>query len=41
MAQDNIRQRLKLAYGDKSTMELRKSDGQYVVTFTLPIEELP
>ena len=41
MAQDNIRQRLKLAYGDKSAMELRKSDGKYVVTFTLPIEELP
>ena len=41
MAQDNIRQRLKLAYGDKSAMEIRKNDGQYIVTFTLPIEELP
>ncbi len=41
MAQDNIRQRLKLAYGDKSNMEIRKKDGKYIVNFTLPIEELP
>ncbi len=41
MALDNIRQRLKLAYGDKSVMDLRKNDGKYVVSITLPIEELP
>ncbi|MEN8129370.1 MAG: histidine kinase [Pseudomonadota bacterium] len=40
MAQENIRQRLKLAYGDKSKIEIRKSYGKYIVTFTIPIEEL-
>jgi two-component system sensor histidine kinase AlgZ len=39
MAQDNIRQRLKLAYGDASAMNINKTETQYVVSFTIPIEK--
>ncbi len=38
MAQDNIRQRLQLAYGDQSKMEIRESDEDYSVSFRIPIE---
>ncbi len=38
MAQDNIRQRLQLAYGDLSKMKIRESDKDYSVSFTIPIE---
>jgi two-component system sensor histidine kinase AlgZ len=40
MAQENIRQRLKLAYGDKARMEISKHDGKYIVNFTIPTEEI-
>ena len=39
MAQDNIRQRLKLAYGDASTLNINKTEAQYLVSFTIPIEK--
>lgn len=38
MAQDNIRQRLKLAYGDTASLHIHKTDAQYIVHFTIPIE---
>ena len=38
MAQDNIQQRLKLAYGDDAKMRLEKNDSTYVVTFNIPVE---
>ena len=38
MAQDNIRQRLQLAYGDQSRMKIRESDKDYSVSFHIPIE---
>ena len=38
MAQDNIRQRLQLAYGDQSRMKIRESDEDYSVSFHIPIE---
>lgn len=38
MAQDNIRQRLQLAYGDQSKMKIRESDKDYSVSFNIPIE---
>jgi len=38
MAQDNIRQRLQLAYGDQSKMIIRESDEDYSVSFHIPIE---
>lgn len=38
MAQDNIRQRLQLAYGDFSKMEIRHAQGFYTVSFNIPIE---
>ncbi len=38
MAQDNIRQRLQLAYGDQSKMKIRESDEDYSVSFHIPIE---
>lgn len=38
MAQENIRQRLQLAYGDFSTMDLRHEQGFYQVSFNIPIE---
>ncbi len=40
MAQENIRQRLKLAYGDRSKMGISKQDGKYIVNFTIPTEEI-
>lgn len=39
MAQENIRQRLKLAYGDKFRMRISKHDGKYIVNFNIPTEE--
>lgn len=38
MAQDNIRQRLKLAYGENSTMEINKTKDRYTVSFSIPLE---
>ena len=38
MAQDNIRQRLQLAYGGQSRMKIRETDKNYSVSFNLPIE---
>ena len=38
MAQDNIRQRLKLAYGEKSAIELNKTDDRYTVGFSILLE---
>jgi two-component system sensor histidine kinase AlgZ len=38
MAQDNIRQRLQLAYGDQSKMKIKESDDNYSVSFHIPIE---
>jgi two-component system sensor histidine kinase AlgZ len=41
MAQDNIRQRLKLAYGDTGTMNIEKTDDRYTVSFSIPLEVRP
>lgn len=41
MAQDNIRQRLKLAYGDNSTMDINKTKDRYTVSFSIPLEVQP
>jgi len=38
MAQDNIKQRLHLAYGDFSKMEIRHAQGFYTVSFNIPFE---
>lgn len=38
MAQENIRQRLQLAYGDFSSMDMRQEQGFYTVSFNIPIE---
>lgn len=38
MAQDNIRQRLQLAYGDQSKIKFTESDTGYSVSFNVPIE---
>lgn len=38
MAQENIRQRLQLAYGDFSSMDIRHAQGFYKVSFNIPIE---
>ncbi len=38
MAQDNIRQRLQLAYGELSKMKIRESEKDYSVSFNIPIE---
>jgi len=38
MAQENIRQRLQLAYGDFSSMDIRHEQGFYKVSFNIPIE---
>ena len=38
MAQDNIRQRLQLAYGDLSKMKIRETDKDYSISFNIPIE---
>ncbi len=38
MAQENIRQRLQLAYGDFSKMEFQHAQGFYTVSFNIPIE---
>jgi two-component system sensor histidine kinase AlgZ len=38
MAQENIHQRLKLAYGDSASMDIRKNDSQYLVNITIPLE---
>ena len=38
MAQDNIRQRLQLAYGEQTKMKIRETDKNYSVSFNIPIE---
>ena len=38
MAQENIRQRLQLAYGDFSSMDTHQEQGFYKVSFNIPIE---
>lgn len=41
MAQDNIRQRLKLAYGDTGTMNINKTHDRYTVGLSIPLEIRP
>jgi two-component system sensor histidine kinase AlgZ len=41
MAQDNIRQRLKLAYGDTGSMNIEKTEDRYTVSFSIPLEVRP
>jgi len=41
MAQDNIRQRLKLAYGENTTMDINKTGDRYTVSFSIPLEIQP
>jgi LytS/YehU family sensor histidine kinase len=36
MAQDNIRQRLALAYGDESELRIEQTEDTYTVWFTIP-----
>lgn len=36
MAQDNIRQRLALAYGEDSKLNIQTKDDQYIVSFKIP-----
>lgn len=36
MAQDNIRQRLQLAYGDEGKLNIKTTDDLYVVSFRIP-----
>ncbi|MEZ5581862.1 MAG: hypothetical protein R3F37_02945 [Candidatus Competibacteraceae bacterium] len=38
IAQDNVRQRLSLAYGDVSRMDIQQCDEQYQVSFNIPCE---
>ncbi|MCG6868950.1 MAG: sensor histidine kinase [Gammaproteobacteria bacterium] len=38
MAQENIRQRLRLAYGEPSVPRLEKTETQYSVSFAIPLE---
>jgi two-component system sensor histidine kinase AlgZ len=41
VAQDNIRQRLALAYGkEEVAMEIKVSNGNYSISFTIPQESL-
>lgn len=40
MAQENIRLRLKLAYGGRASLQVVKTDDRYTVTFSIPIEGL-
>lgn len=39
MAQENIRQRLQLAYGERTSMKISQTDIDYTVSFNIPIEE--
>ena len=39
MAQDNVRQRLLLAFGDSATMEVSAMEDDYVVSIRIPSEE--
>ncbi|MGD8498633.1 MAG: sensor histidine kinase [Chromatiales bacterium] len=39
MAQDNVRQRLQLAYGERASMEIAEYGESYVVTVRIPREE--
>jgi two-component system, LytTR family, sensor histidine kinase AlgZ len=41
MAQDNIRQRLRLAYGDTGSMNIEKTQDRYTVSFSIPLEVRP
>jgi len=38
MAQENIQQRLRLAYGEDSMLRIDKTETHYTVSFTIPIE---
>ncbi len=40
IAQENLKKRLKLAYGDKAKLSITKSDHQYRVAFRIPKEKL-
>jgi hypothetical protein len=41
MAQDNIRQRLKLAYEENATTKINKAGDRYTVSFYIPLESRP
>jgi len=41
IAQDNVRQRLTLAYGEVSQMRIQQCDDQYQVSFSIPCEPNP
>jgi len=38
IAQENLKNRLKLAYGDRANLKIHKSSHQYRVSFTIPKE---
>jgi len=38
IAQENLRNRLKLAYGDRAKLKINKSENQYHVSFSIPKE---
>jgi two-component system sensor histidine kinase AlgZ len=40
IAQDNIRQRLQLAFGKRAGLETRQQDGSYQVTLRFPLEQV-
>ncbi|MDH5766746.1 MAG: histidine kinase [Gammaproteobacteria bacterium] len=40
MAQDNIRKRLSLLYGDRADFEVEESDNQYRVTLKIPAKQI-
>jgi len=40
IAQENLRNRLKLAYGDRAKLRINKSELQYQVSFSIPKEKL-
>jgi two-component system sensor histidine kinase AlgZ len=41
LAQDNVQQRLQLAYGETSTLSIHNTGNQYRVMFKIPMEILP
>ncbi|NJN46949.1 MAG: sensor histidine kinase [Candidatus Competibacteraceae bacterium] len=40
IAQDNVRQRLTLAYGEANRMRIQQHDDQYQVAFTIPVSSI-
>ncbi|MDH5473064.1 MAG: histidine kinase [Gammaproteobacteria bacterium] len=41
MAQDNIRKRLSLLYGDKAVFEVKETSDRYTVTLRIPLKQTP